>query len=225
MLLTNFDLFGHPVASPQSVTSTPVRRRVVSQAAKRAKLARHLEKSNNLVLFDELLDYLKAPLLKHNVDLDATYASDVGTVEVIEVDEDGESRTQEADDAVVIPYEAWGNDWVTDSNGLTWSKEGLLFTQVRLFWRSMEELALNNNEQEKWSVLRWIFRPAIWKHYVFDKSIGKSHCLEVHERDETFSFHNCCIAARVDGDVVREGVRRNIPVEVFKAVERVCTFD
>ena len=221
MSLTNFDLFGHPVAVPQNVT--PPRRRVVSQAAKRAKLARHLEKSNNLVLFDELLDFLKAPLLKQQIDMDATFASDVGTVGVIEVDEDG--STQDSDEAIVIPYEAWGESWVTDSNGLSWSKEGLLFTQVRLFWRSMEELALNNNEQEKWSVLRWIFRPAIWKHYVYDKRIGRSHCFEVHERDETFSFHNCCIAARVDEDTVREGVRRNIPVEVVKAVEKVCKFD
>ena len=221
MLLTDFDLFGHPVAAPQVVT--PPRRRVVSQAAKRAKLARHLEQSNNLVLFDELLDFLKAPLLKNTVELDATFASDVGTVAVIEADEDGCS--QDADEAIAIPYEAWGTAWVKDANGLAWSKEGLLFTQVRLFWRSMEELALNNNEQEKWSVLRWIFRPAIWKHYVYDKRIGRSHCFEVHERDETFSFHNCCIAARVDEDTVREGVRRNIPVEVVKAVEKVCSFD
>ncbi len=222
MLLTDFDLFGHPVASSQAI-DPPVRRRSVSQAAKRAKLARHLEQSNNLVLFDELLDFLKAPLLKNTVELDATFASDVGTVAVIEADEDGCS--QDADEAIAIPYEAWGTAWVKDANGLAWSKEGLLFTQVRLFWRSMEELALNNNEQEKWSVLRWIFRPAIWKHYVYDKRIGKSHCMEVHERDEPFSFHNCCIAARVDGDVVREGVRRNIPVEVIKAVEKVCSFD
>jgi|JI6StandDraft_1071083.scaffolds.fasta_scaffold187552_2 hypothetical protein len=222
MLLTDFDLFGHPVASSQAI-DPPVRRRAVSQAAKRAKLARHLEQSNNLVLFDELLDFLKAPLLKNTVELDATFASDVGTVAVIEADEDGCS--QDADEAIAIPYEAWGTAWVKDANGLAWSKEGLLFTQVRLFWRSMEELALNNNEQEKWSVLRWIFRPAIWKHYVYDKRIGKSHCMEVHERDEPFSFHNCCIAARVDGDVVREGVRRNIPVEVIKAVEKVCSFD
>ena len=222
MLLTDFDLFGHPVASSQAI-DPPVRRRAVSQAAKRAKLARHLEQSNNLVLFDELLDFLKAPLLKNTVELDATFASDVGTVAVIEADEEGCS--QDADEAIAIPYEAWGTAWVKDANGLAWSKEGLLFTQVRLFWRSMEELALNNNEQEKWSVLRWIFRPAIWKHYVYDKRIGKSHCMEVHERDEPFSFHNCCIAARVDGDVVREGVRRNIPVEVIKAVEKVCSFD
>ena len=222
MLLTDFDLFGHPVASSQAI-DPPVRRRAVSQAAKRAKLARHLEQSNNLVLFDELLDFLKAPLLKNTVELDATFASDVGTVAVIEADEDGCS--QDADEAIAIPYEAWGTAWVKDANGLAWSKEGLLFTQVRLFWRSMEELALNNNEQEKWSVLRWIFRPAIWKHYVYDKRIGRSHCFEVHERDETFSFHNCCIAARVDEDTVREGVRRNIPVEVVKAVEKVCSFD
>ena len=222
MLLTDFDLFGHPVASSQAI-DPPVRRRAVSQAAKRAKLARHLEQSNNLVLFDELLDFLKAPLLKNTVELDATFASDVGTVAVIKNDVYG--CLQVADEAIAIPYEAWGTAWVKDANGLAWSKEGLLFTQVRLFWRSMEELALNNNEQEKWSVLRWIFRPAIWKHYVYDKRIGKSHCMEVHERDEPFSFHNCCIAARVDGDVVREGVRRNIPVEVIKAVEKVCSFD
>ena len=151
MLLTDFDLFGHPVASSQAI-DPPVRRRAVSQAAKRAKLARHLEQSNNLVLFDELLDFLKAPLLKNTVELDATFASDVGTVAVIEADEDGCS--QDADEAIAIPYEAWGTAWVKDANGLAWSKEGLLFTQVRLFWRSMEELALNNNEQDKWSVLR-----------------------------------------------------------------------
>jgi len=29
----------------------------------------------------------------------------------------------------------------------------------------------------------------------------------------------------VDEDTVREGVRRNIPVEVVKAVEKVCKFD
>lgn len=222
MSLTNFDLFGYPIA-PQVIAPQVIpRRRDASLAVKRAKLARHLESSNNLVLFDELLEFLKAPLLKQ-IDMDATLASDVGTVGVIDFDDDG--NTQDSDEAIVIPYEAWGKAWLTDSNGLAWSEEGLLFTQVRLFWRSMEELSLNNNEQEKWSVLRWIFRPAIWKHYMYDKRIGHSHCYEVHERDETFSFHNCCMAARVDAETVREGVRRNIPAEVIKAVEKVCTFD
>ena len=222
MLLTDFDLFGHPVASSQAI-DPPVRRRSVSQAAKRAKLARHLEQSNNLVLFDELLDFLKAPLLKNTVELDATFASDVGTVAVIEADEDGCS--QDADEAIAIPYEAWGTAWVKDANGLAWSKEGLLFTQVRLFWRSMEELALSNNANEKWDVLKWIFRPAIWKHYVYEQSKGKSQCFEVHERDDPFSFHNCCMSACMDGDVIQEGVRRNIPEHLIKAVEKVCTFD
>ncbi len=218
MSLTNFDLFGHPVASPRSVVSPPDRRRLFSQEAKRAKLVRHLEQSNNLVLFDEMLDYLKVPLLR-NTQLPTEYASDVGKVAVVEDDEEASAET------VQIPYEAWGDVWVTDAKGHHWSKEGLLFTQVRLFWRSMEELALSNNAQEKWSVLRWIFRPAIWKHYVYDKRIGKSHCFEVHERDEPFTFHNCCIAAIMDAEVVREGVRRNVPAEVIKAVERVCKFD
>ncbi|WP_126448181.1 hypothetical protein [Sulfuricystis multivorans] len=215
MSLANLDLFGHPVATP--VVSHPARRRVISEETKRAKLVRHLELSNNLVLFDELLDYLKAPLLK-NCQMPKEYQSDVGMVEIVEEDD------EEAVESITIPYEAWGDVWVIDKHGLAWSKEGLLYTQVRLFWRSMEELALSNNEQEKWSVLRWIFRPAIWKYYVYDKRIGRSQCLAIHERDEPFSYHNCCIAARMDEDAVREGVRRNVPAEIIKAVERVCKF-
>ena len=57
MQLTNFDLFGHPVVVPP-VSNPPVRRRVVSEEAKRAKLIRHLEQNNNFLLFEELLDFL-----------------------------------------------------------------------------------------------------------------------------------------------------------------------
>lgn len=219
MLLTDHDLFGYPVAAPNAVQTQVRAPRKVSEEAKRAKLVRHLERSNNLMLFDELLDLLKAPLLK-NCYLPKEYQSDIGKVAVLE-DEDEEAAVL----AIHIPYEAWGKEWVTDKHGLVWSREGLMFAQVRLFWRSMEELALSNNEQEKWSSLRWIFRPAIWKYYVYDKRRGESRCLEVHERDEPFSFHNCCIAARMDEDAVREGVRRNLPAEVIKAVEKVCTFN
>src|SRR5574338_1605141 len=219
MALTDSDMFGHPVALPRSI-SHPVRRREVSPENKRSKLLRHLSQSSNLVLFDELLDYLKAPLLKQ-AELPEEYSSDIGKVVVAEEDEDEESRAA----SVQVPYDPWGNAWVVDRHGLGWSHAGLVYTQVRLFWRSMEELALSNNEQEKWSVLRWIFRPAIWKYYVYNKLSGTSRCLEVHERDEPFSFHNCCIAARMDEDAVREGVRRNVPAEVVKAVEKVCKFD
>lgn len=219
MLHTDFDLLGHPIALPQTATEHPYKSRPISPETKRAKIARSFEQSKNLVLFDELLDYLKAPLLV-GCQLPTEYQSDAGKVAVAEDDDEEISVTSEE-----IPFEAWGEGWITDRHGLLWSKEGLLFTQVRLFWRSMEELALSNNEQEKWSVLRWLFRPAIWKHYVYDKRIGRSHCLEVHERDDPFSFHNCCIAARMEGDAVREGVRRNIAAEIIKAVEKVCRFD
>ena len=219
MLLT--DLFGHPIVTPQPGTS-PVRRRPVSPETKRAKLIRHLESSANRVLFDELFELLKAPLLQQ-FSIPEEFASDIGDVAVQEETQADEETSKSL--STVIPYEAWDKPWIQDDKDLKWSKEGLIFTQVRLFWRSFEELSLNNNEQEKWSVLRWIFRPAIKKLYMYDKRIGKSLCLPVHERDETFSFHNCCIAARMDGDVIREGVRRNISVEVIKAVEKVCSYD
>ena len=54
---------------------------------------------------------------------------------------------------------------------------------------------------------------------------GKSQCFEVHERDDPFSFHNCCMSACMDGDVIQEGVRRNIPEHLIKAVDKVCKFD
>ena len=211
------DLFGFPLVFPET-RAKPTTRRQVSEETKRARLLKKLEQSSNLVLFDELLDFLKAPLLKNSLPIE--YASDVGAVDVFEVEDEAEENV-----SVSIPFEAWGEAWVTDSKGLDWSKEGLLFTQVRLFWRSLEELSLSNNEQEKWSVLRWIFRPAVWKDYVWDARIGRSHCVSTHERDEPFSFHNCCIAARMDRDLVREGVCRNIPAEIIKAVERVCSFN
>ena len=224
MQLTNFDLFGHPVVVPNT-SNPPVRRRVVSEEAKRAKLIRHLEQNNNFLLFEELLDFLKAPLLTA-AKLPNEYASDVGQVAVVEEEDRSKAEIEEARAATIeIPYEPWGESWVVDAKGLHWSREALLFTQVRLFWRSMEELALSNNANEKWDVLKWIFRPAIWKHYVYEQSKGKSQCFEVHERDDPFSFHNCCMSACMDGDVIQEGVRRNIPEHLIKAVEKVCMFD
>jgi hypothetical protein len=82
-------------------------------------------------------------------------------------------------------------------------------------------LALSNNEHEKWSVLKWMYRPAIWRYYVWDRRIQRSHALLVHETDEPFTFHNCCIAARMDEDVIREGVRRHCPADLIEAVARV----
>lgn len=211
------DLFGHPVPAA-IIDRKPTKPRIASPDAKRRKLLRYLVESKNLLLFEDVLDSLKAPLI-HHLPVAHPYASDIGGIQVVEDVDD------EISDAVAIPYDAWGTPFVTDSKGHHWSMDGLLFLQVRIFWRSMEELVLQNNEQEKWSVLKWIFRPARYKRYVYDKRIGHSHCLEVHEREEPFTFHNCCIAARVDEEGVREGVRRNLHDQVVQAIERFYEFD
>lgn len=211
------DLFGHPL--PVVILDhKPSKPRIASPDAKRRKLLRQLSESKNGLLFEDILDLLKAPLISQ-LPVAHPYASDIGGIPVAQ-DED-----EEMVDQVSIPYEAWGTPFVTDSKGHQWSMESLLFTQVRIFWRSMEELVLHNNETEKWSVLKWIFRPARYKRYIYDKRMGRSHCLEVHEREEPFTFHNCCIAARVDEEGVREGVRRSLPDEVVQAIDRFYEFD
>ena len=214
------DLLGFPYLPPQP-KATPVRR-PVSLEAKRKKLLRHMEESNNLMLFDELLDFLKAPLLQPAFLTPGLYELSVVSVE--DTQEDEEAANEERAKAIDIPYQPFGGEWIADANGLSWSRESLLYMQTKILLRSMDELGLSNNEHDKWSVLKWIFRPPIWKHYIYDKKLGRSHCLEVHRRDEPFSFHNCCIAARMDADVLREGVRRNVPEVVIKAVEKVCSF-
>lgn len=223
MWLTETDLLGDPAGINPRKPLPSLRRTAdkflpVSVEARRKKLVRYLETCGNYVLFDELFELLKCPILK-SFEVPTEYSSDVNGVAVVEFDDD------ETESTLQIPYESWGTPWVVDEKGFNWSHESLLFLQARLFWRSVEELALNNNEQEKWSVLRWVFRPAIWKHYVFDKKRGKSLCLPVHERNDPFSYHNCCMSARMDEELVRQGIRRNIPVEIYKAVEDVCTFD
>ena len=107
-----------------------------------------MEQTNNLLLFEELLDFLKAPLLNDTC-LPAEYSSDVGGIAVCEEEEQTKRELEEARAATIqIPYEPWGECCVTDGKGLHWSREGLLFVQMRLFWRSMEELALANKTPE-----------------------------------------------------------------------------
>ncbi len=230
------DLCGDPVLAPPCV-QRPARKpvtlekfnakRLKKQQKELQKLQQHIEGSRNLMLFDEVLEFLRAPIIQVVVPFE--FRSDCGDVPVIDEAQDGEGGG-EVD--VMIPYTSWGRPWVEYNYPsrydkgvcgqlIGWSKDGLLHTQTRLFWRSLEELGLSNNELEKWSVLKWIFRPAIRKEYVFDARIGRSHCLQWHEREETFSFHNCCIAARVEEDLIREGVRRNVSAQIIEAVERV----
>jgi len=233
MLLT--DLFGNTVEIAP-VTKHPTKistfkdlaaLKLKRQRQQARKLHRYITSSNNCVLFDELLMWLRTPVLQ--VTMPDEYRSDCGEVPVLEDEQDA---FVEQEVGPLIPYVSWGSPWFehtypsTCNDGvcnqlLGWSKESFSVLQVKLFWRSLEELTLNNNEHEKWSVLKWIFRPAIRKEYVFDHRIGRSHCLQWHERDETFSFHNCCMAARMDEDAIREGVRRNIPERIIQEVERV----
>lgn len=228
-----FELIPSVVKETRSYNRRPMTaKRIEDSTVKlRKKFLANVKQSGMEVLFEELFQILQAPIyfplydllqkpLCPNVNIPNAYKSDVAGVGVIDaIDGDDDA------DEIEIPYVPWGQAWFADNKGLNWSKEGLLLLQVKLFWRSLDELALSNNELEKWSVLKWVFRPTVWKHYVFDRKIGKSHCFPVHERDDPFSFHNCCIAARVLADVIREGVRRNVPVEVIKAVDKVCTFD
>lgn len=118
---------------------------------------------------------------------------------------------------VAVPYEPWGEAWVMDKHDLRWSIEGLKFLRVRVFWESFDELALSNNEREKWDILKWIFKPVIRKHFVFGQPV-----VEWHQNDEFFSFHNCCLAVGMDEDVIREGIVRNVDPEIIEAVLRVC---
>lgn len=210
------------LTSPEPITKRQYVRRKSTEQVQTAKVEKYLaakyEQSGNGLLFDDLFTLLKGPIFAI-ANFPKQFSSDIRGVDVVEVDDD------EIAQSVAVPYEAWNEPWVEDRHALGWSFEGLLFLQVRLFWRSLEELGLNNNELEKWSALRWILRPAIWKHFVWDKKLNKSHCFPVHERDDPFSFHNCCIAARMDEDEIRAGVRRNVSAEIIKAVEKVCTFD
>ena len=214
------DLFGNPLPDLRASPPVPAQhRRNVSPEAKRKLALRRFEGSPNLLLFEGILDFLRAPLLAGTA-----FAPQIlsDRAEVAVMPDAGEEVNGVIDPD--IPYVSWGDVWVEDCHNLRWSREGILFLQTQVFWESLEELSLHNNEHEKWSVLKWIFSPALVKQYIFDERIAKSHCLITHERDHPFSFHNCSIAARMDEEGIRDGVRRNIPVEIYEAVRKVVTY-
>mgnify|MGYP003381405892 CR=1 FL=1 len=223
------DLFGDPINVPQSASFTkPGKRHTLDD--KRSKFLRlinsqkraeafitKLENGAAIPLFVDILQFLKAPLVPIGK---RSTRSDREVVETLV--ETGEEVDGPCDPAV--PCELWGEAWIEDRNALVWSFEGVSHLQVQVFWESMEELALLNNEHEKWSVFKWIFMPAVKKYYMYDKRINKSHVLAVHQRDEPFSFHNCCLAARMDADILRDMIRQRLPAEIFEAVKKVVTF-
>ena len=188
-----FDLFGMPFHMPAARAETKHRKRdlIKTLLGKRERFLRRYTESPNLKLFDDLWEFLKSPIIQN---IPEEYRSDIGTVGL----EEGDEEVREDEDAasVQIPYQPWGNAWV-DVDGMKWSAEAILFTQIRLFWRSFEELALNNNQEEKWSVLKWIFRPAIRKYWWWNKRKNRSEQFAVHEREEPFTFHNSVYETRL----------------------------
>lgn len=216
------DLFGHPyvLPDPQQPKRQARPSRKDPEVLRLKALQRELQ-NPTLQLFSELLEYLTRPIF--TADFLPSEFRNSDRQHVVTTEETGDEAPELVTDA--IPYEAWGPAWVVDGNQLVWSAEGIQTLQNMLFWESMEEMTLHNNEHDKWSVLKWVFMPAIRKYYVFDRRIGASRCLKEHEREQTFSYANCAMAACMDADEVREGFRRNVPAEIIKAVEKVCKFD
>lgn len=120
----------------------------------------------------------------------------------------------------MIPLEAWGTPAFTDQNGYDWSQASIFYLQHQLFWESMEEMENKNNTAEIFSIVAWVFAPAIRKDYYFDQAAGYSRVLKSHEYDEPFSFVNCCKVVGMDPDEIRAGFRRNLPSSLIEKAIR-----
>lgn len=193
-----------------------VNKRLRWETLGRKKAFASIARNPTKLLFSEALLLLRAPLTMPF--LDEFIREDKAQVALTEETEN------DVEDSIVTTNLAWqlaGIEWFVDANALPWSKEGLLDMQVQVFWESLIELGLKNNEGEKWDVLKWCFRPALRRYHVFSKRLGKSSCYMEHERDQTFSFYNCAMAARMDADVIRDGIRRNISADILDAINHV----
>lgn len=232
-MLTNLDLFGPPSALPQY----PAPRRASKPRSDKPRW----HDDYTLPLFEDLKAYLTNPMLPIEAipqDLRAERpafkereeephsADDPEGVIEVDISEraerilllDDEARI----DATEIKWQLFGKPWVTAA-GFDWTREGIMLLQNRLFWESMLDFTCKGGEVDKWSSLKWIFKPAIWKYYVWNKRTQRSFSLDLHENDYPFSFHLCSMAARMsDEEAIRDGFRRNLAPELILAVERVC---
>lgn len=84
----------------------------------------------------------------------------------------------------------------------------------------MEEMRNHHNAADVFSVVAWVFAPAIRKDYFFDQTAGRSHLLTSHEYDEPFSFASCCKVVGMDPDEIREGFRRNLSASLIEKAIR-----
>jgi hypothetical protein len=132
-----------------------------------------------------------------------------------------------------------------------WSLEGCRLLQYVVGWESLMSLGTRINERKlnevaeqpiesraeffgnlldafwapRKAVIKWMLTPAIRKRYIYDKRLGRSHELITHENDEPFSFHNCCLALGADEDILRDGVRRTIPLEIIQEIEDLVRYE
>lgn len=208
--MLGIDLFGHEFVMPALAPAEPPRKPRKFKPKPKTSAAQ-------LDLFEQALEALKGQMLL-SFDMPDFVSDCRGVTPAAEEEGEAIEATPE------IPYVSWGKPWFADRSGMVWSGEALVYLAQRLLWRSLEELALTDNEHDKWSCLKWIFKPALRKEYVYDKKLGRSQVFTVHENDEPFSFHNCCLLTGMDEDEIRQGVRRVLPAVVVEAVEQVCKY-
>jgi len=132
----------------------------------------------------------------------------------LQFDKVGPSRQKQENVWFVSEHQA---ELGADATNYKWTAEEVHFLRICLFWESWDELSLSNNERDKWDVLKWMFKPALRRFYMYNKPV-----VQWHENDESFSFHNCCRAVGMNEEILRDGLRRNIEPEIIEAVERVC---
>lgn len=233
-MLTNLDLFGPPSALAQHHST------LAKQVARPRTEKPRWHDDYTLPLFEDLKAYLTNPMLPIDAvpsefrterlvykerDEPSLLDEPEGNIEV-DISERAERILLLDDDARIdakeIKWQLFGKPWVIAA-GYEWSREGIMLLQNRLFWESMLDFTCKGGELDKWSSLKWVFKPAIWKYYVWNKRTERSFCLDLHENDYPFSYHLCSMAAGMtDEEAIREGFRRNLAPELILAVERVC---
>ena len=215
-MLHSIDLFGNDF-SISSLSNTVGR--TLRPVQKRLRTPRE---TANLELFDISI-YLEQPLIS------VPQVAEQPTIEVepiatvcntaCEVAAEDDELYGDMANPVISPEASWGSVWVTDRHGFEWSKAGCIQMQHMLLQRSIELLTLIGFPKDKFDVLRWVFAPAVRQVYYAHHS-GRIITGKVHQRDEPFSFHNCCIASAMNADTLREGIERNLPKVLVDCVQQ-----
>lgn len=206
-MIQGLDLFGDAFTIPTLEPKAP-------RATLRPPKLKTPNETTNLALFD-IFEYLERSLSivppdheRPTIEEKQSAIELRSTRELVAENDDDENDGGLWD--AEIKYSAWGSSWITDANGNKWSKDGCLHLQRMLLNRSLEMLKVDGFAKDKYDVLRWAFAPAM-RAVHFVGTNWNVVTRKVHQRDEPFSFHNCCIAAGIDADLLRDGIERNLP--------------